>query len=84
MDTLCGVHAMSEPSVSEISVRSDGSQPGEESHALVAEVMAEIGIDVTQAFPRPPTDEVVQAADIVITIRERVKTVLARDTPAGR
>jgi protein-tyrosine-phosphatase len=51
-----------------ISVRSAGSQPGEQVHPLVVRAMEEIGIDVTQAFPKPLTDEVVRAADIVVTM----------------
>ena len=30
--------------------------------------MAEIGLDVTQEFPKPLTDEFVQDADVVITM----------------
>lgn len=30
--------------------------------------MAEIGIDLAEEFPKPPTDEVVRAADIVVTM----------------
>jgi len=30
--------------------------------------MAEVGIDLTAAFPKPWTDEVVRAADVVITM----------------
>jgi protein-tyrosine-phosphatase len=30
--------------------------------------MAEIGIDMTQEFPKPLTDEVVRAANVVITM----------------
>ena len=30
--------------------------------------MAEVGIDITQEFPKPWTDEIVQAADVVITM----------------
>ena len=30
--------------------------------------MAEVGIDITQEFPKPPTDEVVRASDAVITM----------------
>ena len=30
--------------------------------------MAELGIDLSTAFPKPLTDEVVQAADVVITM----------------
>jgi arsenate reductase len=30
--------------------------------------MAEVGIDITQEFPKPLTDEVVRASDVVITM----------------
>jgi protein-tyrosine-phosphatase len=30
--------------------------------------MAEVGIDITNEFPKPWTDEIVQAADVVITM----------------
>ena len=29
---------------------------------------AEVGIDITQEFPKPWTDEIVQAADVVVTM----------------
>ncbi|MGN9761057.1 arsenate reductase/protein-tyrosine-phosphatase family protein [Streptomyces sp. SD31] len=35
---------------------------------VVAQVLTEAGVDLTDAFPKPLTDEVVQAADIVITM----------------
>ena len=52
----------------QINVRSAGSSPGEEinPHAIVA--LEELGIDMSQAFPKPLTDEVVRAADVVITM----------------
>ncbi|MEA2506865.1 MAG: hypothetical protein QOH48_1483 [Actinomycetota bacterium] len=49
-------------------VRSAGSIPASEIHPAVRDVMAEIGIDVSQEFPKRLTDEVVQAADVVITM----------------
>jgi arsenate reductase len=51
-----------------VNVRSAGSTPADEIHANVREAMAEIGIDLNQAFPKPLTDEVVKAADVVITM----------------
>ena len=51
-----------------ISVRSAGSAPGETINPLVVEAMAELGIDLEEAFPKPLTDEVVRAADVVITM----------------
>jgi arsenate reductase (thioredoxin) len=51
-----------------VAVRSAGSQPGEQINPVVVEAMRELGIDVTGEFPKPPTDEVVRAADVVITM----------------
>ena len=51
-----------------VRVRSAGSQPGERIHPAVAEVMAEIGVPVTEAFPKPLTDDVVRASDVVVTM----------------
>ena len=51
-----------------ISVRSAGSAPGEMINPLVVQAMAELGIDLCEAFPKPLTDEVVRAADVVITM----------------
>jgi arsenate reductase (thioredoxin) len=51
-----------------IGVRSAGSQPGEEIHPIVVQVMREIGVDIHQEFPKPLSDEVVRAADVVVTM----------------
>jgi arsenate reductase (thioredoxin) len=51
-----------------VHVRSAGSDPGETVNPLVVEAMAEMGIDLSSAFPKPLTDEVVRAADAVITM----------------
>lgn len=51
-----------------VEVRSAGSLPGAEVHPMVVEVLAERGIDLTGAFPKPLTDDVVRAADYVITM----------------
>ena len=51
-----------------IVVRSAGSAPADSVHPVAAEAMAEIGLDITQAFPRPLTAEAVQASDVVITM----------------
>ena len=47
---------------------SGGSEPGEQVNPAAATVMAEKGIDISTEFPKPWTDEVVQAADVVITM----------------
>ncbi len=51
-----------------IYVRSAGSAPGEEINPAVIEVMEEVGVDLSQEFPKPLTDESVRAADVVITM----------------
>jgi arsenate reductase len=51
-----------------IRVRSAGSDPAEEINPAVVEAMAEVGLDLGEEFPKPLTDEVVQAADVVITM----------------
>jgi protein-tyrosine-phosphatase len=49
-------------------VRSAGSLPGSEVHPLVVEALRERGIDLSEAYPKPLTDDVVRAADYVITM----------------
>jgi protein-tyrosine-phosphatase len=51
-----------------VHVRSAGSAPGEEINPAVVEAMAEVGVDLGEEFPKPLTDEVVRAADVVITM----------------
>jgi arsenate reductase len=52
----------------QVHVRSAGSAPAGEIHRNVADSLAEIGLDIEQEFPKPLTDEVVRAADVVITM----------------
>ncbi len=51
-----------------VHVRSAGSQPGERILPEVALALAEIDLDVTDEYPKPLTDDVVRAADAVITM----------------
>jgi protein-tyrosine-phosphatase len=51
-----------------VHVRSAGSDPAEQINPAVVAAMAELGIDVSKEFPKPMTDEVVRAADAVITM----------------
>jgi protein-tyrosine-phosphatase len=51
-----------------IHVRSAGSAPASEVNPAVVEAMIEIGVDMSEEFPKPLTDEVVRAADVVITM----------------
>ena len=47
---------------------SGGSEPGVEVNPSAVAAMAERGIDISGEFPKPWTDEIVQAADVVITM----------------
>lgn len=52
----------------EVEVFSGGSNPASEVNPAAIEAMAEIGIDISSEFPKPWTDEVVQAANVVVTM----------------
>ena len=76
-----------------VSVRSAGSAPADEVNPAVVAAMAEIGIDLRAAVPKPLRDEALRAADVVITMgcgepypvypgRRYVDSAL--DDPAGR
>jgi protein-tyrosine-phosphatase len=47
---------------------SGGSEPGAEVNPVAVAAMAEVGIDITDEFPKPWTDEIVRAADVVVTM----------------
>ncbi|HMI28657.1 MAG TPA: arsenate reductase ArsC [Gaiellaceae bacterium] len=51
-----------------VHVRSAGSTPASEINPAVMQAMEELGIDMAEEFPKPLTDEVVRAADVVITM----------------
>jgi len=47
---------------------SGGSEPGEQVNRVAVEAMRERGIDISGEYPKPWTDEIVRAADVVITM----------------
>jgi protein-tyrosine-phosphatase len=47
---------------------SGGSEPGIEVNPAAIAAMAERGIDISTEYPKPWTDEVVRAADVVVTM----------------
>ncbi|HZR96785.1 MAG TPA: arsenate reductase ArsC [Gaiellaceae bacterium] len=51
-----------------VTVRSAGSAPGEEVNPNAVLALEELGIDMSEEFPKPLTDEAVRAADVVITM----------------
>ena len=52
----------------EVEVFSGGSDPASVINPAAVEAMAEIGIDISSEFPKPWTDEVVRAADVIVTM----------------
>jgi arsenate reductase (thioredoxin) len=51
-----------------VHIRSAGSEPAERINPAVVAALAEVGVDVGEEFPKPLTDEVVRAADAVVTM----------------
>lgn len=47
---------------------SGGSEPGREINPSAVLAMQEVGVDITAEFPKPWTDEIVRAADVVVTM----------------
>jgi arsenate reductase len=48
--------------------RSGGSEPADQVNPAAVAAMAEVGIDIAHEYPKPWTDDIVQAADVVITM----------------
>lgn len=51
-----------------VDVFSGGTDPGLETNKHAIAVMAEVGIDLTQEYPKPWTDEIARAADVVVSM----------------
>ncbi|MDX6586458.1 MAG: hypothetical protein QOI31_931 [Solirubrobacterales bacterium] len=51
-----------------VSVRTAGSDPAEVINPAAVKAMEEVGVDLSQEFPKKLTDEFVRAADVVITM----------------
>jgi arsenate reductase (thioredoxin) len=47
---------------------SGGSEPASEVNPAAVQAMAEVGIDIGDEYPKPWTDEIVRAADVVVTM----------------
>ena len=54
--------------VTGFSVRSAGSDPADNLNPAVVEAMSELGVDLSEAFPKPLTRDAVEASDVVITM----------------
>jgi len=51
-----------------VTVASAGTKPAGEVEPQVLVALAEVGVDATDAFPKPLTDDVVGGADVVVTM----------------
>jgi len=51
-----------------VHVRSAGSAPASQIDPAVITVMDEVGADLSKGFPKPLTDDAVEAADVVVTM----------------
>jgi protein-tyrosine-phosphatase len=51
-----------------VRVYSAGSQPGDAINPAAVEAMDEVGIDIRMQFPKPWSDEVLQAVGVVVTM----------------
>ena len=51
-----------------VDVFSGGSEPADQINQTAVAAMAEVGIDISEEVPLPWSDEVVRAADVVVTM----------------
>jgi len=51
-----------------VEVLSAGSEPGDEINPAVVQVLSERGLDASKEFPKPITDEIARAADVIVTM----------------
>jgi arsenate reductase len=51
-----------------VDVFSGGSEPASTVNPAAIDAMAVVGIDIRSEFPKPWTDEIIRAADVVITM----------------
>ncbi len=52
----------------DVAVFSGGSEPAESINQAAVQVMAEVGVDISAELPQPWSDEIVRAADVVVTM----------------
>lgn len=51
-----------------VDVFSGGSEPSDEVNQAAVAAMAEVGVDISDQLPQPWADEIVRAADVVVTM----------------
>ena len=55
-------------SAGRVHVRSAGSHPTDQINPVAVQVLAERGINLTEAYPKPLTGDVMHAADVIVTM----------------
>ena len=56
-----------------VTVHSAGTNPGKSLNPQSVDALAELGIDITGEYPKPVTDEVLDAVDVVIVLGNEAK-----------
>lgn len=56
-----------------VTVHSAGTKPGQSLNPQSVESLAELGIDITGEHPKPVTDEILDAADVVVVLGSEAK-----------
>lgn len=56
-----------------VAVDSAGTRPGSSVNALSAQVLLEVGVDITTAVPKAVTDQLLRDADLVVTLGREVQ-----------
>jgi protein-tyrosine-phosphatase len=51
-----------------VDVFSGGSNPGSATNANAIAAMAEVGVDISTEYPKPWTDEIARAADVIVSM----------------
>jgi len=51
-----------------LAVESAGSEPGDQLNPSVVAILTERGLDPSQEFPKPLTDETARTADVIVTM----------------
>jgi len=51
-----------------VDVRSAGSDPGDDLNPAVVSLLRDRGLDPSREFPKPLTDELARAADVIVTM----------------
>jgi arsenate-mycothiol transferase len=56
-----------------VTVHSAGTKPGQSLNPQSVESLAELGIDITGEHPKPVTDDVLEAVDVVVVLGSEAK-----------